>query len=103
MERYTVRTEKVDGGWIAHIDLNGNICIMQPNKPGAEGFFATEADAKTWADSHAAELEAAHQAGLAEIARKKELEDAQLAAAKAQVDTANALKEILAKLTQPSA
>lgn len=99
MAKYTVRTEQVDGGWVAHIDQDGNICIMQPNRPGLEGFFATESDAKTWADAHAVELEAGYEASLAEIARKKELEDAQLAAAKAQVDTANALAAILAKLT----
>lgn len=103
MAKYTVRTEQVDNGWVAHIDQDGNVCIMQPNKPGLEGNFATEADAKAWADTHAAELELSYENSLAEIARKKEFEDAQLAALQAQVTQAAALTAILEKLTNPTA
>ena len=76
MATYTVRTEQVDGGWVAHIDQDGLICIMQPNLPGLEGNFASEEDAKTWADNYAAELEALKQASIAEAAQKKEREEA---------------------------
>jgi hypothetical protein len=76
MAKYTVRTEQVEGGWVAHIDQDGLICIMQPNKPGLEGFFATEADAQIWAKGHATELETAYENAIAEAALKKEREEA---------------------------
>jgi hypothetical protein len=76
MAKYTVRTEQVDGGWVAHIDLDGNVCILQPNKPGLEGNFATEADAKEWANAHALELETFYAEGVAAATQKKEREEA---------------------------
>jgi hypothetical protein len=96
MAKYTVRTEQVDGGWVAHIDQDGNICIMQPNKPGLEGNFATEADAQTWANAHAAELETAYENAIAEAALKKEREEAAHQANLAMV-------AILERLTNPTA
>ncbi len=103
MSKYTVRTEQVAEGWITWIDVDGQICIRQENAPGKEGFFATEADASAWGNDHANMLEESNQAALVEIARKKELEDAQLAALQAQVTQAAALTAILEKLTNPSA
>jgi hypothetical protein len=96
MAKYTTRTEQVDGGWVAHIDQDGSICIMQPNAPGKEGFFATQAEAKTWADFHAAELETNYEAGIAAEALKKEREEA--------AHQANlAIVAILERLTNPTA
>ena len=96
MAKYTVRTEQVDGGWVAHIDQDGNVCIMQPNAPGKDGFFETQAAAKTWADGHANELQTAHDNTVAEAALKKEREEA--------AHQANlALVAILEKLTNPTA
>lgn len=96
MAKYTVRTEQVDGGWIAHIDQDGNICIMQPNKPGLEGYFATEAEAKEWADGHANELQTSYDNAIAAAALKEERETAQ--------HQANlAIVALLEKLTNPSA
>lgn len=100
MAKYTVRTEQVEDGWVAWIDQDNKICIRQENEPGLDGLFSTQADAKTWADGHAAELEAAYEATLAAEARKKEIEDAQLAAAQAQIDTAAYLKAIVDSLTK---
>jgi cation transporter-like permease len=96
MAKYTVRTEQVDGGWIAHIDQDGLVCILQPNLPGLEGNFATEADAKTWADKHAGDLEATYEAGIAAEALQKERADAAHAANLAMV-------AILERLTNPTA
>jgi hypothetical protein len=100
---YSVRTEAVDEGFVAYIDLDNAPCIKQPNLPGLNGFFATEASAKQWADEHAASLSAmaadAEQARL----RKVELEETQLAAAKAQIQSAQDLTAILSKLTNPTA
>ena len=96
MTKYTVRTEQVDGGWAAHIDQDGLICIMQPNLPGLEGNFASQADAKTWADAHAADLEAQHEAAIAAAALKEEREAAQHAANLAMV-------ALLERLTNPNA
>lgn len=96
MAKYTVRTEQVENGWVAHIDVDGAICIMQPNLPGLEGNFATEADAKTWADKHASDLETSWETAIAEAALKKEREEA--------AHQANlALVAILEKLTNPTA
>ena len=103
MSRYTVRTEQVTDGWVAWIDVDGQICIRQENSPGQDGFFATQAEASAWGNSHATTLEEAYEAGLAAEARRKELEDAQLAALQAQVTQAAALTAILERLTNPSA
>ena len=96
MPKYTVRTEQVEGGWGAHIDQDGLICIMQPNLPGLEGNFATEADAKAWADNHAASLEANYNEAIAQATLKKEREEAAHQANLAMV-------AILERLTNPSA
>lgn len=96
MAKYTVRTEQVENGWVAHIDSDGAICIMQPNLPGLEGNFATEEDAKAWADKHAADLETSHNNAIAEAALKKEREEAAHAANLAMV-------AILERLTNPTA
>lgn len=103
MSKYTVRTEQVTNGWVVWIDLNGQICIRQENVPGKDGFFATETDAAGWGNEHATMLEESYQAGIVEAARKKELEDAQLAALQAQVTQAAALTAILERLTNLSA
>jgi hypothetical protein len=103
MSKYTVRTEQVADGWVTWVDVDGQICIRQENAPGKDGFFATKEDALTWGNSHATMLEESYQAGLVEIARKKELEDAQLAALQAQVTQAAALTAILERLTNPNA
>ena len=103
MAKYTVRTEEVDGGWVAWVDQDNKICIRQENEPGLPGLFATQSAALVWGTEHAAELEATHEATLAAAARKQELEDAQLAALQAQITQAAALTAILEKLTNPSA
>jgi hypothetical protein len=96
MKKYTVRTEQVEGGFIAWVDMDGKICIKQPNEPGLEGFFATETLAKNWGETHAGELEAQHEAGIAAMALKEEREAAQHAANLAMV-------ALLERLTNPTA
>lgn len=103
MAKYTVRTEQVDEGWVAHIDQDGLVCIRQPNLPGLEGFFASEKDAKTWADGHAADLEAAYEASIVAAQQAEEKRVKELEALQAQIDTAEALKALVAKLANPSA
>lgn len=103
MAKYTVRTEAVDGGWVAWVDQDNKICIRQENEPGLTGFFASESDAHAWGAEHAAQLEANYEAMIAAEARKKELEDAQLAALQSQVTQAAALTAILERLTNPTA
>lgn len=95
MNTYTVRTEQVTDGYVAWIDMNGNICIRQENKPGLTGFFATEADAQTWADNEVANLNLIQQKQADEQARIETLNAAQLAAYQAQIDTAAHLKAIV--------
>jgi hypothetical protein len=66
MAKYTVRvTQEEAGHFAAWIDQDGKICIKQENTPGEIENFATETAAKAWADNHAAELEAAYEAGIA--------------------------------------
>lgn len=98
MPKYTVRITNDENGIIAWIDNDGAKCIMQPHAPGETEGWSSEAEATAWADQHAAELEATHEAGIAAAARKQELEDAQLAAAQAQIDTAAYLKAIVDSL-----
>lgn len=93
--KYTVRITNDDEGIIAWIDVNDTPSIKQPHAPGYQEGWKTEAEAKAWADEHAAELTAMYEAAAAAEARKKELEDAQLAAYQAQIDTANHLKAIV--------
>jgi hypothetical protein len=80
MARYTVRITNDENGINAWIDQDGSICIMQPHEPGKHDLWTSEAEAKTWADKHAAELEAIYETQLAETAAKKEREEAQHAA-----------------------
>lgn len=101
MAKYTVRITNDEQGIIAWIDQDGLKCIAQPHLPGESNPWATENEALIWANKHAEELEKEHEAAIALAARKKELEEAQLAAAKAQVETAQSLAAILAKLTNP--
>lgn len=110
MARYTVRVEEVAEGWVAWIDQNGEICIRQENAPGKDGFFATQAEAKAWADKHADELETGYLAAIAENERKRAMEDAQHKANLAMAESVETLKAqnaallaILEKLNTPSA
>lgn len=96
MAKYTVRITNDESGINAWIDLDGQKCIMQPNFPGEEGNWATEADALAWANTHAAQLEAVYEAGVAAEALKKEREEAAHQANLAMV-------AILEKLTNPTA
>ena len=96
MAKYTVRITTDEEGIKAWIDQDGLKCIMQPNLPGNETGWATEAEAKAWADAHAAELEASYEAGIAAEALKKEREEAAHQANLAMV-------AILERLTNPSA
>jgi hypothetical protein len=103
MSKYTVRITNDTEGIKAWVDQDELKCIMQPNFPGETTPWETEEEALAWANGHAAELEAAYEASLVEAARKKALEDAQLAALQAQVTQAAALTAILERLTNPSA
>jgi hypothetical protein len=96
MAKYTVRITTDEEGVKAWIDQDGLKCIMQPNLPGETENWATEAEAKAWADKHAAELEASYNAGIAETALKKEREEAAHQANLAMV-------AILERLTNPTA
>lgn len=95
MAKYTVRITNDENGINAWIDLDGQKCIMQPNVPGEEGNWATEAEALAWANTHAAQLEVAYETAIAEAAQKKEREDAAHAANLAMV-------AILERLTNPT-
>lgn len=103
MAKYTVRITNDENGIQAWIDQDGMKCIMQPHAPGETTPWNSEAEALAWANQHAADLEASYEAAVAAEARKKELEDAQLAALQAQVTQAAALTAILERLTNPSA
>jgi hypothetical protein len=100
MTKYTVRITNDESGINAWIDLDGQKCIMQPNLPGEEGNWATEADALAWANTHAAQLEATYEAGVAAEALKAEREAAAHAANLAAIDTAEALKALVAHLAR---
>jgi hypothetical protein len=100
MTKYTTRVTNEPEGITAWVDVDGAICIKQPNSPGLEGNWTTEADAKAWADKHAAELEEMHLSTIAAAVRKKEMEDAQHAANLAAIDTAAALKALVENLTK---
>jgi hypothetical protein len=96
MAIYTVRVTNDESGINAWIDIDGQKCIMQPNLPGEEGNWATEAAALAWANTHVAELQAGHEAAVAAAALKEEREAAQHAANLAMV-------ALLERLTNPSA
>jgi hypothetical protein len=99
MAKYTVRTEEVDGGWVAWVDQDNKVCIRQENEPGLTGFFASESDAHAWGVEHAAGLEANYEATIAAEALKKEREAAQHEANLAMIEQSKALAAILEKLT----
>jgi hypothetical protein len=61
MAKYTVRVTEEAGNFIAWIDQDNKICIRQENEPGVETKFASAAEAQTWGDAHAAELEAGYE------------------------------------------
>jgi len=96
MAKYTVRITNDENGINAWIDLDGQKCIMQPSLPGEEARWATEADALAWANTHAAELEASHEASIAAAKLKAEREEAAHQANLAMV-------AILERLTNPTA
>jgi hypothetical protein len=96
MAKYTVRITNDENGINAWIDQDGQKCIMQPNLPGQEGNWATEADALAWANTHAAELENAYETQIAAAKLKAEREEA---AHKANL----AMVAILERLTNPTA
>lgn len=96
MAKYTARVTNDENGIQAWVDMDGSLCIVQPNAPGLEGNWATEADAQAWATEHAAQLEAAYEAAAAEAAQKKEREEAAHQANLAMV-------AILERLTNPTA
>lgn len=100
MPKYTTRVTNDENGIQAWIDMDGSLCIVQPNAPGLEGNWATEAEAQSWATTHAADLEAAYDAAIAAAALKEEREAAQHAANLAAIDTAEALKALVAHLAQ---
>lgn len=99
MAKYTVRITNNEEGIKAWIDQDGLICIMQPSAPDKTEPWATEAEAKAWADEHAALLEEQHLATLEAQRKEQELKDTQLAALQAQIQSAADLKAILEKLT----
>ena len=76
MAKYEVRITNDENGIVAWIDQDGLKCIMQPHLPGETEGWKTEAEAKAWADDHAAKLLATHEAGIAAEIEKKEREDA---------------------------
>ena len=85
MAKYTVRITNDSEGINAWIDQDGLTCIKQPCAPDKTGQWATEAEALSWANTHAAELEASYEAGIAALALKEEREAAQHAANLAMV------------------
>jgi hypothetical protein len=96
MSKYTVRITNDVEGINAWIDQDGRTCIKQSCAPDKTGQWETEAEALAWADTHAAELEASYEAGLAATALREEREAAQHAANLAMV-------ALLERLTNPSA
>ena len=105
---YTVRVVTEEGNIIAYIDADGSAVIGQPNFPGQPGNWATEEEAKAWADKHAQELNdasaAADAAQLAAEQRQAE-QDALIAQAKIDSQKIAELHDMLTKLTSttPSA
>jgi hypothetical protein len=96
MAKYTVRITNDAEGINAWIDQDGEVCIKQPHAPSSTEVWDTEAEAKAWADKHAADLEAQYEKGIAEETLKKEREEA--------AHQANlALVAILERLTNPTA
>ena len=96
--KYTTRVTNEDGVIKAWIDQDGQKCIMQTHRPGEEEGWATEADAQAWADGYAVELQTQYEASLADAALQKERAEAAHAANLAAIDTAAALKALVAHL-----
>ena len=100
MAKYTVRITNDEEGINAWIDQDGLICIKQPCAPDKTGQWETEAEAEAWATAHAAQLEEQYEAGVAAAALKEEREAAAHAANLASIETAEALKALVAHLAQ---
>jgi hypothetical protein len=66
MAKFSVRITNEEGKITAWIDQDNQICIAQPYAPGnVEGStWADENEALTWANNHAAGLEADYENGL---------------------------------------
>ena len=92
MAKYTVRITNDENGIIAWIDQDGLKCIMQPNLPGETEGWKTESEALSWANSHAADLEAQYEASILAAQQAEEKRVKELEALQAQIDTAAALK-----------
>lgn len=97
MAQYTVRITNDNGVITAWIDQNGKVCIAQPHAPGQpEGStWADEFEAQTWANDHAAELEAMAEKAKQVQAQQNEL----IEQAKADSLKITQIHEMLAKLT----
>jgi hydrogenase maturation factor HypF (carbamoyltransferase family) len=100
---HTNTIEVIDGAIFANIYNNGNRVIVQDGHPYSSEKWATEAEAKAWADDHCAQLDVHWEAATLAAQKEQELKDTQLAALKAQIDSAAALTAILEKLTNPTA
>jgi hypothetical protein len=100
---YSVRITENEEKIVAWIDMDGNVCIEQPNHPSKLNTgenWSTVQEAEEWANSEAARLtEFAQNAELAAQAlAEKEAQEA--AARQSLIDSANKLDEIHAMLTQ---
>lgn len=100
MKQYNVRTEDMGNGFTCWIDIDGQPTINQPNAPHKldQGYFTTEEEAIFWGNSHVESLQVMDQKAEEEMTKKAELEQVQLAAYQAQIDTANYLKAIVDSL-----
>ena len=94
---YSVRITEEEGKITAWIDRNGQICIEQPNHPSnlSSGTnWASKAEAKAWADEHAAELTAHEEKVEADIIAKAEAEALDKLAKETTIANAAKLDEI---------
>ena len=93
----SVRITEEEGKITAWIDRNGQICIEQPNHPSnlSSGTnWASKAEAKAWADEHAAELTAHEEKVEADIIAKAEAEALDKLAKETTIANAAKLDEI---------
>ena len=97
MAQYTVRITNEAGKITAWIDQHGKVCIGQPHAPGMpEGSnWSDENEALTWANEHAAELEAMAEKAKLVAAQQNEL----IEQAKADSLKIGEIHDMLAKLT----
>lgn len=96
MAKFTTRVTNENGVIKAWVDQDGQICIEQPWAPGspAGSTWASESEAKAWADQHASDLEAAHEEGLLRQAQ----EEAMLEQAKIDSQKIAEIHEMLSAL-----